>query len=217
MPNTWVSPQLVSVSTNTSETVRSGSGSGGSATYTPSSRTSVSKQAGASLKPSGGEPHAARAELGGWGRPLCFTKDIWPNFISCALVVRQELIDEQREIVQELVDGIAASGMWLDEDKDDGADHRMQAAEIAGKYYINPEPELLKFVLSRPIDRVKYTDLRPQRAGFDEIMDLAFTSGLIQKRMDFAEYVDDSFALEAADARLSIDDLPAPVPGKDKP
>ncbi len=157
-----------------------------------------------------GEPHAARAELGGWGRPLYFTKDIWPNFISCALVVREELIRERRDLVQELVDGIAASGEWLDEDRDQGAANRMRAAEVAGKVYYNQDPKLLEYVLSQPLDRVKYTDLRPTKPGFDEIMDLAVETGVIERRMNFDEYVDDTFARQAGGARLTIDDVPRP-------
>lgn len=160
-----------------------------------------------------GEPHAARAELGGWGRPLYFTKDIWPNFISCVLVVRQELIDEQRDVVEELVGGIAASGKWLDEDVDQGAEHRMKAADIAGRAFYNQDPELLKFVLSKPLDRVRYTELTPMKPAFDEIMDLAVEAGLIQRRMAFEEYVDDSFARAAHHDPLPFDTMPVPAAG----
>src|SRR5258708_7154011 len=34
-----------------------------------------------------GEPFGARAELDGFGRVLYYTRDIWPNFISCVLAV----------------------------------------------------------------------------------------------------------------------------------
>ena len=76
-----------------------------------------------------GEPFAAKAEVDGYGRVLYHTKDIWKDFISCVLVVRQDLIDEERTLVQELVDGIAKSGKWLDEDME----HRMDAAEVAAE------------------------------------------------------------------------------------
>lgn len=137
-----------------------------------------------------GEPHAARAEMAGTGRVLALTKDSWPNFISCVLVVREELIEEQRELVQELVDGIAGSGVWLDKD----AEHRMAAAEIAGKYYYNQNPELLKFVLSKPPDRVKYTQLTPHREDLDEIMDLAVELKILERPIAFEDYTDPSFA-----------------------
>lgn len=141
-----------------------------------------------------GEPHCARAERDGYGRVLYFMKDLWPDFISCALVVRQEVINDQRPLVQELVDGIAASGMWLEEGKNDGAEHRLRAAEVVGKVFYNQDPALLEHVLTRPLDRVSYTNLMPPKDTFDEIMDLAVEMNVIQRRMNFEEYCDTSFA-----------------------
>ena len=141
-----------------------------------------------------GEPHCAKAEMEGYGRVLYFMKDLWPDFISCGLVVRQEVINERPELVQELVDGIAASGLWLEEDVEDGAAHRKQAAAVVGKLYYNQKPELLEWVLTRPLDRVRYDDLLPPRENFDEIMDLAVEMDVIQERMAFEEYCDTRFA-----------------------
>src|SRR6187431_1652685 len=45
-----------------------------------------------------GEPFCAKAELDGIGRVLYYARDIWPNFISCALVVHEDLINNQPEI-----------------------------------------------------------------------------------------------------------------------
>src|SRR6185295_14069931 len=80
-----------------------------------------------------GEPFMAQTELDGYGRVLYFTKDVWPEFISCVLVVREDVIRNDRARVQALVDGIARSGLWLDVDKDRNLDHRMEAAEFVAK------------------------------------------------------------------------------------
>ncbi len=154
-----------------------------------------------------GEPFAAQAELDGYGRVLYHTKDIWKDFISCVLVVRQELIDENRPLVQELVDGIAKSGKWLDE----SMEHRMDAAEIAATQYYFQKPELLKHVLSKPVDRVKYTQLGPLRKDFDEIMDLGVEMGVLKRRLAFEEYVDDSFVKPLAQIDWGLDELPRPA------
>jgi NitT/TauT family transport system substrate-binding protein len=115
-----------------------------------------------------GEPHCAKAELGGYGKVLYFMKDVWPNFISCVLVVRQELINERRPLVQELVDGIASSGLWLEEGKDQGAEHRKRASVVVGKLFYNQDPKLLEYVLTKPLDRVHYGDLKPPKDTFEE-------------------------------------------------
>ena len=155
-----------------------------------------------------GEPHAAKAEMEGYGRVLMHMRDAWPGFISCVLVVRQELIDQQRPLVTELVHGIAASGEWLDEDRDTGAQHRKDAAVVAGKVYYNQKPELLEFVLTRPIDRVSYTGLLPPKKDFDEIMDLAVELQILPKKLAFEEYVDVSFAPDLETVDLPYDRLP---------
>ncbi|MCB9898943.1 MAG: ABC transporter substrate-binding protein [Planctomycetes bacterium] len=151
-----------------------------------------------------GEPFCAKAELDGSGRILAFTKDIWPEFISCVLVVRQDLIDERRDLVQELVDGIARSGKWLDEDPA----HRLDAAEVAGKNYYFQSPELLAYVLSRPLDRVKYTHLAPLKDDFDEIMELAVEIGVLPRRVEFGQYADTSFVRTDGQEPWALDRLP---------
>jgi NitT/TauT family transport system substrate-binding protein len=155
-----------------------------------------------------GEPHAAKAEMDGFGRVLYQAGDLWPGFISCGLVVRQELINERSDLVQELVNGIAASGEWLDEDVATGAQHRKDAAIVVGNIFYNQKPELLEFVLTRPTDRVKYTDLKPPKDRFDEIMDLAVEMDIIPKRMKFEEYCDTSFAPDLETVDVPFDRLP---------
>lgn len=162
-----------------------------------------------------GEPFAAKAEVDGFGRVLYHTKDIWKDFISCVLVVREDLIVDERELVQELIDGIAKSGKWLDED----SSHRMDAAEMAAVHYFAQPPALLKHVLSKPIDRVKYTNLAPLRDDFDEIMELAFEIDVLSRRIEFDEYADDSFVRPLDDLDWNLDQLPkaGPMPGGEQP
>jgi NitT/TauT family transport system substrate-binding protein len=158
-----------------------------------------------------GEPFAAQAEVDGYGRVLYHTKDIWKDFISCVLVVREELIEEHRPIVQELVDGIAKSGKWLD----GGLEHRMQAAEVAAENYYFQDPDLLKFVLSKPVDRVKYTRLAPLKPEFDEIMELALELKVLSRRLEFEEYADDSFVRPLESIDWGIERLPGTGAGGD--
>ena len=76
-----------------------------------------------------GEPFCAKAELDGIGRVLYYARDIWPNFISCALVVHEDLIKSNPEIVQDLVRGIAESGAWAET-------HRAEAAKLVSPYFV---------------------------------------------------------------------------------
>lgn len=139
---------------------------------------------------SSGEPFMAQTEMDGYGRVLYQAKEIWPDFISCVLVVSQKAIDENPEWVQDLVTGIAKSGLWLE----DGMDNRMAAADAVAKNYYNQAPRLLSFVLSKPPDRVKYSKLRLARKDFQEIHDLALEAGILDGPLRFEDYADPRFS-----------------------
>ncbi|MBK7877029.1 MAG: ABC transporter substrate-binding protein [Planctomycetes bacterium] len=155
-----------------------------------------------------GEPHAAKAEIDGTGRTLFQCGDLWPGFISCGLVVRQEVIDQRRELVDELVRGIATSGKWLDQDTATGAQHRKDAALVVGKMFYNQKPELLEYVLTKDVTRVKYSDLKPPKERFDEMMTLGVEMGLYPKFLPFEAYCDTSFAPDLETIVPKFDRLP---------
>lgn len=136
-----------------------------------------------------GEPFMGQTELDGYGRVLWLTKDVWPGFISCVLAVREDVITNDRERVQALVDGIAKSGLWIDEHMN----HRMQAAQFVSEHYYNQDPRLLEFVLSKPPDRVTYTNLTLRQKDFEEIESLGREAGLLAGTAHFADYTDASF------------------------
>jgi NitT/TauT family transport system substrate-binding protein len=137
-----------------------------------------------------GEPVMAQAELQGFGRVLYQARELWPNFISCVLVVRADMIREHPDKVQMLVDGIAKSGKWLDV----GVEHRLAASEAVAKNYYHQDPTLLRFVLTKTPDRVTYTNLMLAKNEFDEIVRLAVAAKILKRRLKFEEYADPSFS-----------------------
>jgi NitT/TauT family transport system substrate-binding protein len=141
-----------------------------------------------------GEPFMAQTEMDGYGRILFMTKDVWPEFISCVLAVDESTIRDHRTEVQRLVDGIARSGKWLD----GSLDHRLQAAQFSATNYYNQDPRLLAFVLSKPPDRVKYTNLTVRRKDFEEIEALGREADILQGTAHFEDYADPSFVKEDA-------------------
>ncbi len=148
---------------------------------------------------SSGEPFMGQTEIDGYGRVLWLTKDVWPNFISCVLAVHEDFIKTDRATVQRLVDGIASSGKWIDQ----SMDNRMDAAKFVAKNYYNQHPRLLEFVLSKPPDRVTYTNLALRKPDFEEIEDLAREAGIIGGDVRFEDYTDASFVPEASAMKAS--------------
>ena len=141
-----------------------------------------------------GEPFPSQAEMAGFGRVLFQARDYWPDYMSCVLVVRQDMIDQRPEAVQTLVDGIARSGLWLEK----GKPYRENAADFVGRFYYNQNPALLRWALTKPLDRVMYSPLAPRKKDFDMVRDLMIETGVLNKRIDFEEYVDIRFADHAS-------------------
>ncbi len=141
-----------------------------------------------------GEPFPSQAEMAGFGRVLFQAREYWPDYMSCILVVRQDLIDSRPDVVQVLVDGIARSGLWLDTSKP----HREDAADFVGRFYYNQKPALLRWALTKPMDRVTYSPLAPRKADFDMVRDLMIETGVLDKKLEFDEYTDTRFSDKAS-------------------
>jgi NitT/TauT family transport system substrate-binding protein len=140
-----------------------------------------------------GEPYPSQAEMGGFGRVLFHAREYWPDYISCVLVVRQDVIDNRPEAVQVLVDGIARSGLWLDNPPKKRV-RREHAADFVGRFYFRQDPKLLRWALTNPLDRVLYQPLTPYRSDFDLIVRLMRDTGVLDRDIAFEEYVDPQFA-----------------------
>jgi NitT/TauT family transport system substrate-binding protein len=148
-----------------------------------------------------GEPFGASAQRAGYARVLRMTRDEWRNYICCVLTVREELIKENRPLVQDLVNYILGAGAWLDEQQD----NREKAVTIAaGRKYFNQDPNILRFVMENPTDRVTYGDLRLIRDEFEELMQLSIEAGMFNHPIAYEKYVDESFVKAARPTAIGI-------------
>ena len=85
----------------------------------------------------------------------------------------------------------------------------------AQRRYYNQNPELLKFVLTKPPDRVKYTELDLAKDVFEEIQRWAEKLGFFDRRpvtpedpFEFLDYCDPRFE-KARLPELPLQDEPA--------
>jgi NitT/TauT family transport system substrate-binding protein len=68
------------------------------------------------------------------------------------------------------------------------------AADFVGRFYYNQDPRLLRWALTNPPDRVMYTPLTPFKKDFDLVRDLMRETGVLDRNIEFDEYVDTRFA-----------------------
>jgi NitT/TauT family transport system substrate-binding protein len=148
-----------------------------------------------------GEPFGAAAQRAGYARPIRMTRDEWRNYICCVLTVREELIAKNRPLVQDLVNHVLGAGVWLDEKQG----NRDKAVAIAaGRKFFNQDPNIIRFVMENPVDRVTYGDLRMIRAEFEELMQLSIDAGTLKAPVPYEKYMDESFAKAARPAPIGL-------------
>jgi NitT/TauT family transport system substrate-binding protein len=147
-----------------------------------------------------GEPFGAAAQRAGYARPLFMTRDEWPKYICCVLTVRGELIEQNRPLVQDLVNHVMGAGLWLDTQQ---ANRDKAVAIAARREFFNQDPNILKFVMENPTDRVTYGDMHMVREEFEDLMRQSVAAGTLKRPVDFETYVDESFVNNAQ---------PAPIP-----
>src|SRR6185369_15718193 len=148
-----------------------------------------------------GEPFGAAAQRAGYARPLSMTRDEWRRYICCVLTVREELIQDDRAQVQDLVNYVLGAGVWLDQQQ---ANRDKAVAIAAGRKFFNQDPNILRFVMENPTDRVTYGDLRMIRAEFEELMQLSVDAGTIKHPVPYETYMDESFARAAQPAAIAL-------------
>jgi NitT/TauT family transport system substrate-binding protein len=148
-----------------------------------------------------GEPFGAAAQSAGYARPLRMTRDEWPRYICCVLTVREELMRENPAMVQDLVNHVLGAGVWLDQQPA----NREKAVQIAATAsYFNQDPNIIRFVMQNPTDRVTYGDLRMIRSEFEELMQLSIQAGTIKHPIPYEKYVDERFARAAKPAAIPL-------------
>ena len=93
------------------------------------------------------------------------------------------------------------AGVWLDAQQ---ANRDKAVAIAAGREFFNQDPNILRFVMENPTDRVTYGDLRMIRSEFEELMELSLAAGTIKHAIPYETYVDDSFARSSKPAVIAL-------------
>ncbi len=132
-----------------------------------------------------GEPFAAQTLKSGDAAVLNYVEDLWSNFICNLVIVRQEFIDKEPQLVKQLVQSAARSGLWAQNNLE-------EAAEIASSYWNQPV-ELILHALTKPEERIVFTKFLPREKEIQQLADRMQQVGLINNT-DISDLVADSFA-----------------------
>jgi NitT/TauT family transport system substrate-binding protein len=132
----------------------------------------------------------------GYGFSMLLTsQDIWPDMPGSMLVVKQSLIDDHPETVQELVKVTQTATDWINEHPEEAAEIVARQLQSAGNETDATQLEITPEVLLRSMGRLEYTtDIDPQMV--QQTIDYIASLGYIQSSFK-AEDILDLSLLEA--------------------
>jgi NitT/TauT family transport system substrate-binding protein len=136
------------------------------------------------------EPVPTSIQRDGKGKILVLSGNIKTHHADCVLIVRNNIIQQHPEAVQELIDSLVKAGMFINA-------YPHQAAEIGEKYLGWPKKILLE-ALTHDKGHIVYWDLLPRLEDFEELQRTAVQDmHLWDTEVDLSQYIDASFAQRA--------------------
>lgn len=136
------------------------------------------------------EPFGSQAVAEGYGEEFYLSKDLWPKHPCCVVAIREELIQNNPDAVQELTNSLVASGRFIQEQK-------AEAAKI-GAAFLGQKEDVVGRVLSEPPDRVITNELLPVVDDLSKIQNyMCDIMGVMKDKVDLDKFVDSRFAKEA--------------------
>ncbi|WP_295446884.1 ABC transporter substrate-binding protein [uncultured Thiodictyon sp.] len=136
------------------------------------------------------EPFGAQAEAQKVGKVLTLSKDIWPDHICCVLNLREKVIADAPEAVQELVSGMLRTAAFIDA--------KPAEAAAGSKRLIGQKPAIVETVLTTPRGRLTFQDLSPREADFAATQDYMVQFGIAKDKADLPAYLNNRFVQGAA-------------------
>lgn len=136
------------------------------------------------------EPFGAKAQNIGLGDILVLTRDIMPHHVECIVVVRDAVLQQQADAIHEWVAALLRAGRLIDEDKLHNGSH--QIAALVAKRYMPHDEASISDGLQNPVERISFSDLRPERDDFTQIMEISRQAGLIDA-VDLERFIDTRF------------------------
>jgi len=126
------------------------------------------------------EPFGAKSVIGGKGKTLFQSQDLWKDSICCGLVLRNEFIKNNKNSAQELVTGYVKAGKEAEI-----KDSKIQ--DISLKYMA-----VDKKILELGLKSTTYTNLKINEKDYKQLTSYLKIMGLSKNPPKYSEFVDNS-------------------------
>ncbi|HEX7056101.1 MAG TPA: ABC transporter substrate-binding protein [Bacilli bacterium] len=126
------------------------------------------------------EPFGALGVHMGKGKVIYQDKDVWPNSIDCALVLRGDFLAESPDTAQQFVTEYVKAG--------EAAEKKDEETDKVAQSYMKVD----KDVLNLSLKWISYGDLRVNEDSYDELRQYVIEMGLSDNPPAYADFVDNS-------------------------
>ncbi|AXF57174.1 ABC transporter substrate-binding protein [Salicibibacter kimchii] len=130
------------------------------------------------------EPFGALGVTLGTGHVLHQSHEFWPNCLCCALVLREEFLDEKSELASRFMNAYVDAGQRADEDS--------EGSFAIHQSYMDIDEEALELSL----DWISYDNLDINRDDFEYLRERLVDLNLSEDPPTYEEFVDPSFMEE---------------------
>ncbi|MCP4219717.1 MAG: ABC transporter substrate-binding protein [bacterium] len=136
------------------------------------------------------EPFGSISIKAGHGEVFSLSKDLWPKHPCCVFVVKEDVVNNHPDALQELVNSLVQSGKMAEDNADEAA--------AIGATFLNQDAALIKSILTDPKDRIMTNELLPEVADFDKMQNYMMDKmGVLKAKIDLDKFIDPKFAKEA--------------------
>ena len=136
------------------------------------------------------EPFGSVSLKAGHGEVFSLSKDLWPKHPCCVFVVKDNVVNNHPDALQELINSLVKSGKLPSDNVDAAAD--------IGAQFLNQDKNLIKGILTDPADRIMTSELKPQVDDFDKMQNyMTEKMGVLKDKIDLDKFIDTRFAGEA--------------------
>lgn len=136
------------------------------------------------------EPIGTQAIKQGFGEQVCLSKELWTGHPCCVFVVRNEVLNDYPEAIQEITNSFVQSGLFMDKNP--------EKAAIIGSEFLGQDVDIITSVLSEPSDRITASELYPKINDLIVIQDyMIHDMNIMTSAIDMNLFVDSRFAKAA--------------------
>ncbi|OUR70898.1 nitrate ABC transporter substrate-binding protein [Methylophaga sp. 41_12_T18] len=142
-------------------------------------------------------PWADIVETGGFGHVAWYSKDVMPwqdGHVECIALATDHAIANKNAAVKEVMAYIHQAGEDIEQARNEGGEALQMIVKIVQRHIPAHTPAAIIASLSPELRVINYQNLNVDKAGLQQIMDLAVEGKILKQAVDIDDFADTQFS-----------------------